>query len=45
MKFGLLMECNMENLFDEKPYKKLVGKTVPNSFNKIKIEHISRSTA
>ena len=45
MKFGLLMECNMENLFHEKPYKKLVGKTVPNSFNKIKIEHISRSTA
>ena len=32
MKFGLLIECNMRNIFVEKPYTKCGGGTSPRPF-------------
>ena len=34
MKFGQLIECNMRNVFLEKPYTKRGGGTIPRSFSK-----------
>ena len=34
MKFGQLRECNMRNIFLEKPYTKCRGKTSPRPFSK-----------
>ena len=33
MKFGQLIECNMSNIFLEKPYAKCVGDTSPRHFS------------
>ena len=34
MKFGLLLEYNIRNIFVEKPYTKCGGKTIPRPFSK-----------
>ena len=34
MKFGLLIECNMRNIFLEKSYNKCGGETIPRPFSK-----------
>ena len=33
MKFGQLIECNMENIFTEKSYAVCGGDTIPRSFS------------
>ena len=44
MKFGQLIECNMWNVFIEKPYIKCGEGTSPRPvFWKMKIEHVSGS--
>ena len=43
MKFGQLIECNMTNIFLEKLCAKCDVETIPDSFLKNKIEHISES--
>ena len=45
MKFGQLIEYNMENIILEKSYTKCRGEASQNqAIKKIKIEHISGST-
>ena len=45
MKFGQLITYNMRNIFLEKSYRKCDEEGIPRPFyNKIKIEHFSRST-
>ena len=34
MKFGQLIEHNIENIFPEKSYTECTGETIPNSFLK-----------
>ena len=41
MKFGQLRECNMKNIFLEKPYTKCGGETSPRSFSEKLILNIS----
>ena len=43
MKFGLLIEYGMSNIFLGKSYSKHGGGTIPRPFLKNKIEHISGS--
>ena len=46
MKFGLLIEYNMRNIFLNNSYTKCGAETTPRPFSKkIKIEHLSRSIA
>ena len=43
IKFGLLIEYNMRNIFLKKPSTKCSGETLPRPFLKNQIEHISES--
>ena len=42
MKFGLLIEYNMRNISDEKPYTKRAGETIPRPSSKKSKLNISR---
>ena len=42
MKFGLLIEYNMRNISDEKPYTKCAGETIPRPSSKKSKLNISR---
>ena len=43
IKFAQLKECNMKNIFLEPSCTNCGGETIPDSFLKINIEHISGS--